>query len=132
MKRFTILLAVLLVAASCGTSLTRERMTSVSFADFTAYPDMWISPNDCPQVHQALGQLSVKIVPAIIPRDSRSPRDAVYTNIGSVKQETIGGDELLEIAVAEARKRGANGISNLRVTNLDTHYEITGLLIRIE
>ncbi|MBQ6073509.1 MAG: hypothetical protein IJK90_06320 [Bacteroidales bacterium] len=133
MKRFTILLAVLLVAASCGTSLTRERMTAVSFADYTAYPDMWISPNDCPQAHKAIGQLSVTIIPAILPKDSNASRDAIYTNLGSVQYEKIGGDELLEIAVVEARARGANGISNLRIGKAVTgEYEITGLLIRIE
>lgn len=132
MKRFTILLAVLLVAASCGTSLTRERMTSVTFADFTAYPDMWISPNDCPQAHQALGQLSVTIIPAITPRERTTSRDAVYTTIGNYKTEVIGGEELLGIAVSEARRRGANGISNLRVTKSDGVYEISGLLIKIE
>jgi len=133
MKRFTTLLAVLLVAASCGTSLTRERMTAVSFADYTAYPDMWISPNDCPQAHKAIGQISITIVPAVSPKGSNASRDAIYTTIGGVQSETIGGDELLEIAVTEARARGANGISNLRIgKDAAGVYEVTGLLIRIE
>lgn len=132
MKRFTTILAVLLLAASCGT-LTRDRVTAVTFADYTAYPDMWISPNDCPQAHKAIGQLSVTVIPAVVPRNSNSSRDAIYTNMAAVQYETIDGDELLGMAVAEARARGANGISNLRITkDAGGGYEVSGLLIRIE
>lgn len=122
---------MLLVATSCGT-LTRERTTLVGFADYTAYQDMWISPNDCPLQHKALGSLHITIVPAILPRERTTSRDAIYNSIGGVNYEVIESDELLAMAVAEARARGANGISNLSIKRNDLLYEVTGLLVRIE
>lgn len=64
--------------------------------------------------------------------------DGIYSEAPSTvsRLERIYYDELLEIAVKEARARGANGISNLRITkeeeNYDTSYKVEGLLLRIE
>ena len=129
MKRIA-LLAVLLLAASC--SITRERMTAVSFADFTAYPDMWISPDNCTLQHHPLGSLSITIAPAILP--ARRSGDGIYNTqrASGPTLETIPYDELLAMVVTEARARGANGISNLRIMRVDGNYEVSGLLVRIE
>jgi len=138
MKRFTILLAVLLVAASCGTSLTRERRTEVSYADYTAYPDMWISPNPCAMPHKALGDLLIEVHPAIMHTNEKNQSGNYSSNYGVWTFERIDGSELLEMAVVEARARSANGISNLEITaqrsesGAPTLYRISGLLIRIE
>ena len=129
MKRIAIL-AALLLAASC--SITRERMTAVSFADFTAYPDMWISPDNCTLQHQPLGSLSITIAPAILP--AKRSGDGIYNKqrASGPSFETIPYDELLAIAVTEARARDANGISNLRIVKVEGNYEVSGLLVRIE
>lgn len=135
MKRIAIL-AALLLAASC--SVTRDRATLVTFASFSDYPDMWISPNDCPMAHTALGVLEIDIIPAIIVNKGNG--DGIYsTQMNTASFERIYYDELLGIAVAEARARGANGISNLRITSnqregetFATHYKVEGLLLRIE
>lgn len=135
MKRIAII-AALLLAASC--SVTRDRSTLVTFASFSDYPDMWISPNDCPMAHTALGVLEIDITPAI---KRYNPKDGIYANAPSTvsRFERISYDELLGITVAEARARGANGISNLRISttksdgaNFATGYRIEGLLLRIE
>lgn len=137
MKRLALLIAVIsLVATSC--SVTRDRATLVTFASFSDYPDMWISPNDCPMVHTALGVLEIDIIPAI---KRYNPKDGIYANAPSTvsRFERIYYDELLEMAVKEARERGANGISNLRITSnqkegetFATRYKVEGLLLRIE
>ena len=134
MKRLALLIAVIsLVATSC--SVTRDRSTLVTFASFSDYPDMWISPNDCPMVHTALGVLEIDIIPAIIVNKGNG--DGIYsTQRNTASFERIYYDELLEITVKEARARGANGISNLRITRkvetYDTSYKVEGLLLRIE
>lgn len=135
MKRIAII-AALLLAASC--SVSRDRATLVTFASFSDYPDMWISPNDCPMVHTALGVLEIQIIPAIIVNKGNG--DGIYsTQRNTASFERIYYDELLEMAVKEARARGANGISNLSITsnkrdNEDyaTYYKVEGLLLRIE
>lgn len=135
MKRIAII-AALLLAASC--SVTRDRATLVTFASFSDYPDMWISPNDCPMVHTALGVLEIDITPALIVNKGNG--DGIYsTQRNTASFERIYYDELLGIAVKEARARGANGISNLRITSnqregetFATRYKVEGLLLRIE
>ena len=90
MKRIAIL-AALLLAASC--SVTRDRATLVTFASFSDYPDMWISPNDCPMVHTALGVLEIDVIPAI---KRYNPKDGIYSNAPSTvsRLEKIYYDEL--------------------------------------
>jgi hypothetical protein len=136
LQRLSTILLAALVLASC--SVTRERSTFVSFASYADYPDLWISPNACPMGHTAIGQLSIDVTPAIGP--SQRTRDGIYTTTQSGPSfERIGYDELLRMAAAEARARGANGISNLSITEdraagatYATAYHVTGLLIRIE
>ena len=135
-KFSTILLAALLLE-SCGT-MTRSRTTSVSFASFQQYPNMWISPNACPMTHTAIGHLNIDVSPAIGTPTNKG--DGIYSqSYNALQFERISYDELLEMAVVEARARGANGISNLSVTEdrkpgetFATGYHVSGLLIRVE
>lgn len=129
LQKISAILLASLILASCGT-MNRERKTYVSFASYQAYPDMWISPNTCPMQHTVLGQLAIDIIPAVTKPEKT--KDGVYLqNHNPMNVETIAYDELLEIAVAEARSRGANGISNLEIKH-DAVYRVTGLLIKIE
>lgn len=137
MKRFSLLLAVLLVAASCGT-MSRERHTVVYYYDYSLFPDMWISPNPCTLPHKALGDIMIEVYPGVEFTNKKGP-DGIYTkDHGSFKKETIDGSELLGMAVAEAKARGADGISNLRITVDKSEtgaillYRISGLLICME
>lgn len=133
-KASALLLAALLLA-SCAT-LNRQRTVSVYFTSFDKYPDMWISPNTCTMPHKVLGNLTIEITPAIQP--PQRSQDGVYSsNINTPQYERIGYDELLEMAVVEARARGANGISNIAVTTDKSdstvyRYYVSGLLLKIE
>lgn len=139
-KTVPFLLAALLLA-SC--SVTRPRVVDTRFADFSAYPDMWISTNDCPFEHQAVGLLNIYITPAIVePARQPKPKDGIYdqnfTPRTYATTEKLYYSDLLEYAVEQARARGANGISNFDVdikvsqTGTITEYSVTALLIRIE
>ena len=135
LKKYSVIIAAALLLASC--SITRDRSTLVTFASYQDYPDMWISPNDCPMPHSSIGHLIIEVVPAIL-KPERSA-DGVYAkNINTPQYERIGYDELLEMAVVEARSRGANGISNFKIVTdklqggTITAYYVEGLLIRLE
>lgn len=133
-KLSTILLAALLLA-SCG-ALTHDRTTAVYYADFTQYPDLWISPNACTTPHDVLGEFSIEVYPGLVSKRGQSA-DGVYTSsVNSLQIEKIGYNELLEMAVVEARARKADGISNLNITTRRTtegtviNYNVEGVLIR--
>lgn len=137
MKRILLFAAVLLVAASCST-LQRQRMTIAYFADYTEYPDMWISPNACTMAHQAIGQIDIEVLPAI-GHTNKKETDGIYANnFGSFTTERINYRELLGLIVEEARKKGANGISNLEIRTermqdgTPSIYYVSGLLIKVE
>ena len=141
MKRILLFAAVLLVAASCST-LQRQRTTIAYFADYTEYPDMWISPNACTMAHQAIGQIDIEVLPAIGHTNKHANKkdaDGIYANnFGSFTTERITYRELLGLIVEEARKKGANGISNLEIRTermqdgTPSLYYISGLLIKVE
>jgi hypothetical protein len=138
MKRFILFAFVALMAASCA-SLTRERQTDVYYSDYTAFPDMWISPNVCSMQHKVLGDLLIEIQPAIGHTNSKISTDGIYSqNRGALRFERISGDELLAMAVAEARARGANGISNFKIdvrrsdSGIVNAYIVSGLLIHVD
>lgn len=141
MKRILLFAAAVLVAASCST-LQRQRTTIAYFADYTEYPDMWISPNACTMAHQAIGQIDIEVLPAFGHTNKHTKKketDGIYSNnIGSFTTERINYRELLGLIVEEARKKGANGISNLEIRTermqdgTPSRYYVSGLLIKVE
>lgn len=156
MKKFLLILAVAIASTGCG--VQRARMVEKSFYDYSAYTDegFFLSPNQYIGEHQPLGELFIKVTPALLPANQAQNReeipqkrnysDGLYSNqpsFGKVVPEQIEPGELLEMAVSEAVKRGGNGISNFSVKAIYTttvtryatttelsHYEITGLCIK--
>ena len=116
---------------------TRDRSTYVLFTSFEKYQDMWISPNDCPMPHEVLGHLDIEVYPAILAPKSNN---GIYEkDFNTYQYERISYAELLDLAVEEARARGADGISNLSITSnrregqdYATRYEATGLLLKMK
>ena len=133
MKRFCLLALVLIIVTGCG-SASRARAVLVGFADFRPYTTegFFVSPDPYPgKDFTPIGELSLEVRPAWN-----------YSQNGSLSAETIGAAELLNTAVQEARKRGANGLVDYRVakryvtsskglTSLVDAYEVTGLLILV-
>lgn len=152
MKRIILLLTSAFILASCA--VTRGRFVSTYFLDFRPYSEagFFISPNPYPGDFVSIGELSITVEPAILP-SSKVPasdkkfEDGIYGAPPSsgAYTETIPASELLDMAVAQALKVGANGLANFKCQAIYStevsrygssktlsHYEISGLCISIE
>lgn len=144
-KIFIILLAVMV--SGCAVQM---RTIEKNFYDYRPYTSegFFLSPNQYIAEHQPLGELFIKVTPALVsPKEKEGHKfsDGLYSSssMGKLVPEHISSSELLEMAVSEAVQRGANGISNFSVkaiyvttvgkyateTKL-SHYEISGLCIK--
>lgn len=163
MKKFVISIVVAIAACGCGAlRQVHDRYVDTYFLDFRPYTEagFFISPNPYTGVYSPVGDLLVKVVPAVYPKDKKSMivntkggsyDDGIYSRPAESDYDTktiteeISPSELLDIAVGEALKLGANGISNFRCSAIyDTiidrngshkkfsHYEISGLCISID
>ena len=116
------------------------------FLDFQPYTaaGFFISPNPYTGQFSPVGEISITVQPAL-QRPAKQIKgeytDGLYAqgNNGNVVPEEIMAEELLEMAVKEAKAKGANGISNFqcrRVTDANPlepyHYEISGFAIKIQ
>lgn len=147
MKKIFLLAVAAIVVCSCGVA-THERYVTKMFLDFQPYSEagFFISPDSYTGKFSPIGEMNITVQPAVQPQTQRSRgkklfEDAVYFEVNGapVAVEVITAEELVEMAVKEARARGANGISNFkctRVLDADTvekyHYEISGFAIRID
>jgi len=145
MKKLLILAVAVIVASSCSV-LTHQRYVSTMFLDFQPYTEagFFISPNPYTGEFSPIGEISITVQPALMPktkviRGSGEYTDGLYAqkSNANVVQEDIPASELVEMAVREAKARGANGISNFKcivVTGADPieprHYEISGFAIK--
>lgn len=136
----------LLLATSCAT-VYKERTILPVFTDFRPYTEagFFVSSDHYYGEATPIGDLYIEIIPAYNYKSSLSRSkfdDEVYTKntlepevkiIGNY--EVITMDELVEIAVNEAKTKGANGLSNLEMRlirdNGRVYYKITGLCLRI-
>lgn len=162
MKKCVIFIIAAIAICGCGTSQqTYDRYVDTHLLDYRPYTEagFFISPNSYPGVYSPVGDILIRVFPAVYLKDNNKVLsaktggydDGIYSrsndaapNSGT-KTEEISSSELLDIAVGEALKLGANGISNFRCSSIyDTHvdrsgshrvfshYEISGLCISIE
>lgn len=150
MRRFLITLILLLPLWGCAVTRQRERIVQTLFLDYRPFVEkgFFLSPDPYPGDFTALGDLSVKVFPAItqVNNDnvdaSFNQRDNYAYYKGKTKEtfitEKISGSELLQEAVNAAMALGANGIADLRITEVpaiygaeDTHWLISGICIYI-
>lgn len=154
MKRIIVIIAIAVMAASC--SITRDRQVFTSFIDYRPYTEkgFFISPNPYTGEFASIGELSIIVTPGINTvskvsvKSDKDFSDGVYSRGSSSSSfvEDIPASELVEMAVKEAQKVGANGIANFKcLTVYNTvvsksgvsrggvsHYEISGLCISIQ
>ena len=131
MKRFILLALLCIIACSCGV-VTRTRSVTSLFLDYRPYTsaDFFLSPNAYTGDFEPVGELNIIVDPAVVEiRYSSANKfsDNIYSNAPRtpVTQELIPESELLEIAVGEAIKKGANGISNLKIEVSTEFYGYT-------
>ena len=118
------------------------------FLDFQPYTEsgFFISPNPYTGEFFPIGEINITVLPALQPKakvikGAGAYADGLYTQKANANlvQEDIPAEELLDLAVREAKAKGANGISNfkcVRVTGADpvepVLYEISGFAIKIQ
>lgn len=138
-----IIVSAMMAISGCGT----PTQIYTSILDFRPYSDegLFISPNSYPEAHKTLGEIYIEVHPgksmAYDKSDSKF-QDPLYGRRSSRQvYENFKSEDLLELCVQEAVKLGANGVSNFRLKAIYTytrngrlfsHYEITGLAIKIE
>lgn len=120
MRRVLFLLIAAAMLSGCSIS-NQARKTEVRFSDFRPYSTRGFyfltGPYNGPFI--PLGILSIEVSPALSAASG---------------YEKISGAELIETAYAEARKIGANGITDFKITTDHTgalRYLISGTLILI-
>lgn len=134
MKRITILLAMILTLSSCGVLLTRETETNILYIDYTPYIEagFFLSPNEYPGPHTPLGELNIVIDPEVTEAKNLQNKfaDGIYQKVTrKMVSKELTSEEILEIAVGQALSKGADGISNLKITIASeyfTYYETKG------
>ena len=156
MKVYRYLLLFLVVVFSSCSQLESLRTVTPIYIDFSSYlaEGFYLNPNPYVGQCEILGELEIIVTPSIKEQyyvykyvrgeDGRKRyiREIVPSKTpGSEKrllEEEITRAELIEIAVAEAKKKGANGFVDYRITersrNTDSgasrnYYYITGLCI---
>jgi lipoprotein len=147
MKKIIVLLSILLIS---GCAMQRQRLVSTFFLDYRPYTEhgFFISPDPFNGKFIPVGDLAITVIPGTEPKKTqekmsidyeRAYFDDIYATPSIPAKEIISPEELLEIAVSEAQKVGANGISNFKCecirnikTNMVESYYITGFCIRID
>lgn len=114
MKKLILITIAVIALSSCGTLRPREMQKQVMFIDYTPYVEagFYLSPNDYPGPHTPVGELNIIVDPSV---------ERMRNNYG-MEAKNLTADQLLEIAVSEATKRGSNGISNLKIEVVTIDY----------
>lgn len=129
MRKTIVFLAAAIFLSGCAT-LDRARTVVEGFADYRPYTTdgLFISPDPYNGTnYTSIGEYRAVVLPAMTMGENRTYR-----------VETINSAELLKMTVAEARKKGANGIVDYRVTTTYStttkaveSYEVSALFILI-
>lgn len=128
MKRVIYLALIGLLCASCSTLQPSKRITLISFVDYRQYEagGFMISPDPYAKDFESLGEIDIIITPAIKeypeegqPFDSRGKY---------LDYENISHNELVRMAVDEAKSKGADALVNFKIvsTPISRHDSDTG------
>lgn len=135
MKRFALLLLVLLVAG-CSTPVH----VAVGYLDYTPYTQagFYITSGHCPDGWAPVGELEI-VVPygaqEFAVKSEKRPgsfNDGVYGGPGMSGWKEPTPADLLDFAVSEAAKKGAEGLAGLKITKLSATLTVTATCIAKE
>ena len=117
MRKLAILLSFAAILSSCSTIKPIPRIVSTSFADYRGYTQegFLISPNPYTSDFESVGEINIIVTPAIKRSNSTHADGIYYTNSSSYDYEQIPYDELVEIAVKEAKAKGADALVNFSI-----------------
>lgn len=131
MKKILLALAAITMLASCATVKPTERKVYTYFADYRPYAEIGflITPQSYHGEYESIGEIEIKIVPAYEKKiTGYNVLDEAYYTFA---YETITFDEITDIAVKEAIKKGADAICNFSITKPnDISYHIKGFCIK--
>ena len=142
MKNKIVLLLTIISVILTSCSVGRETAAVSYFLDYRPYSEQgfFISQNPYPGEYTPIGEMKVVIYPTIEKGKEIIGEDGIYgDNVYRtvLQYESFSDDRLLQIAVQEARKKGANGLCNLKwqliySENTLVRYEISCLCISIK
>ena len=111
-----IYIATVAILSSCAIVRPTDRKIYTDFADYKAYSEsgFLITPQEYMGEYESIGELAIRVVPAIklFPEEGEAfDYRGRYYDFERIKRQ-----ELIDTAVKEAMKRGANAISNFQIT----------------
>ena len=153
MKKKLLILPIVLVLglSACSPKLIpTERKVQAYYFDFSDYykEGFFISPDPYQKDFESCGTLLIKVIPAKTLKKASREFDAInglYSEPEELVVEEISAEELLNIAVKEAKSKGADAIVNFKCTEVYhnyynpetkfssskiTHYEVSGFAIK--
>lgn len=115
MKRIALLFFIAVISG-CSALKPTARSITPYFADYRPYAaeSFLISPNPYTEEFESIGEIEIVITPAL----KQYPEEgSAYDARGRyIDYEDISHDELLKIAVEEAKSRGADAIVNFSIS----------------
>lgn len=114
MKKLIIIATAISMLASCATPVFTPRQVYRGFLDYAPYTEngFLISPDPYTGEFESLGEIILEVIPGekLERVQYESAIGATYHNIYT--QEPISTDELIAMAVSEAKAKGADALVN--------------------
>lgn len=121
MRKLIIAFACICFATSCGVTIVpHDRIVLTSFADYTKYTEegFLISPTNYTADFESIGELHIEVKPAlIVRRQAPTYEDGLKKTIYTY--EEIEFSELVDMAVNQAKEKGADAIVNFSINSVD-------------
>jgi uncharacterized protein YbjQ (UPF0145 family) len=121
MKKAFLLMAFALILAGCGTLKQTQRVVLTSFSDYRQYTEegFLISPMTYTYNYESIGDLEIVLVPAQELKETPSLYAGSTATHKTLVNESISYNELVEMAVNQAKSKGADAIVNFSIKKED-------------
>jgi hypothetical protein len=137
MKRIVALGFMVLMLASCSTLKPTQRTVETYFSDYREYAKDGFLVSPCAYTYdfESVGELNIVITPAkvMVERPSSNYYNSAAM-INTLDYEVIPYSEMVDMAVKEAKSKGADAIVNFSITKEQTatekYYHINGFCIK--
>lgn len=128
----------MLMMTSCATFKPAKRTVLPAFLDYRPYMSagFFISPNPYMENCENLGELAIVVYPAQVEIDELNAAfydGVIYRNMKFYGYERVPYEILLDQAVEQAKKAGADGLVNFKIQKIEgliPQYMVTGVCIK--